>query len=138
VNKKFVWILGAALLVAVGYGWLTQGSDPSSTKPEQIDFLSITTEIDDVREQITNKAKTAKSFKGAGVGVSNRLGASAKKVARVWVHEDGVILVQAKDFGVGHRDDVLFVLIPRFSAKDASVEWACLGYPREVVPSNCR
>jgi hypothetical protein len=137
-NKKLIWIFGVVFLLAVGYVWQMQPSVPSNPKPEQVDFLSITREIDNIREQITNNAKNAKSIKGAGVGVPNTVGNRATKISRLWVHEDGVILVQAKDFGAGHSDDVLLLLIPKFSAADIAIKWECIGYPREVVPNNCR
>ena len=136
-KNTLLWILGATVALGAVYVWLMQPSVPSTPKADQVDFLSITREIDDIRKQIAANAKQAKNTKRAGIGVSYKVAGDAGKIRRVWVDEDGVILVRASDFGTGH-DDALFLLIPQLSSSDGSIGWVCVGYPRDAVPNNCR
>lgn len=138
IRAGWYWT-AVVVAIAIGtYAWIRQPSVLSEPKANQLDFLTISGDLAATREAIAKNMLSKKGSKGAGTRAPIVWTRSPdSKIDSISVQEDGLILVTAHDFGEAKKSVVL-VLIPRLSDLNTTVTWDCIGYPREVMPSNCR
>lgn len=109
--------LGPMLLVLPMYGCYSDRAIAS----EIVNMVAST------RLAITEQIRKSGSISGSGVDVA--IGPE-RRLVYGFVTEDGTIVA------VGEDPAVVFFLAPRL--EEGEVQWSCVGFPTEIVPSTCR